>query len=63
MKYRSFCTYRYCTTVQLYMYLYLYLYLYVQSNAATVTMAPLRKKEVKEVFLTKGGHCIDADAL
>ena len=50
LKHRSVGTYQYRTTVHL--YLYLYLYLYVRCNVVALTVAPLRKKEVKEVFLT-----------
>ena len=50
MKDRFVCTYQYGTTVHLYPYLYVHLY--VQCNAVDVTVAPLRKKEVKEVFHT-----------
>ena len=50
MKYRSVCTNQYHPTVHL--YLYLYLHLYVQCYVVVVTVALLRKKEVKGVFLT-----------
>ena len=50
MKDRSVCKYQYRTTV--YLYLYLYMHLYEQCNAVDVTLAPLRKKKVKKVFLT-----------
>ena len=51
MKQRSVCTNQYRPTVHL--YLYVYLHLYVQCNAVAVTVAPLRKKEVGVVFLTR----------
>ena len=48
MEYRSVGTNEYRTTVHLYPYLYLYLH--VQCNTIAVTVAPLRKMGVKEVF-------------
>ena len=50
MKDTPVCTNQHHTTVHL--YLYLYLHLYVQCNAVAVTVAPLRKKVVKGIFLT-----------
>ena len=46
MKDSFVCTNQHHTTV------HLYLYLYVQCNAVAVTVAPLTKKEGKEVFCT-----------
>ena len=53
MKERSGCTNQHHTTVHL--YLYVYLHVYVQYNAVTVTVAPLRKKDVKGIFLLPPG--------
>ena len=50
MNYQSVCTNQYHPTVHL--YLYPYLHLYVQCCVVPVIVAPLRKKETREVFLT-----------
>ena len=49
MKDKSVCTNQHHTTVHL--YLYLYVHLYVRCNVVALTVAPLRRKDAKGIFL------------